>query len=146
MARIYKGPADNGCGHPLLVEGVAGDAFKPGTLLKQTAAGLATSDQAATVFNSEAIVAKEQGSHLGAKIDTPYAVGDTAVGIVVRSGEFVMAQVAAGTNITSKGMALASNGAGALTLALADGTQQVLFYSAEVKNMTAAGLVLVRKA
>ena len=56
--KIHLGPAD-GSAKALYVEGPAADAFLPGTLLKQTATGLATSDITDAAFNSECIVAKE---------------------------------------------------------------------------------------
>jgi hypothetical protein len=144
--KIHLGPAD-GSAKALYVEGKAVDAFVPGELLKQTAAGLATSDIADSAFNSECIVAKEISESEGGDITTAYTVGDTAVGVVVRSGEFANVLVAASQNITTKGTALASNGAGALKIAATDGTDQVLFYSDEIVNTGgSAALVTVRKA
>lgn len=145
--KIYVGPADSATYKHHLVEGLAVDAIAPGTLVKQTAAGLATSDKLATVFDSEALVAIEQGAHVGAEIDTPYTVGDTAMAAQARSGEFFLVSVAAGQNITSKGVGLSSNGDGSLKIAATDGTEQILFYSDEIVNTGgAAALVLVRKA
>lgn len=145
--KIYVGAADCATYKHHLVEGLAVDAIVPGTLVKQTAAGLATSDKAATVFDSEALVAIEQGAHVGAEIDTPYTVGDTAMAAQARSGEFFLVSVAAGQNITSKGVGLSSNGDGSLKIAATDGTEQILFYSDEIVNTGgAAALVLVRKA
>lgn len=145
--KIYVGAADSATYKHHLVEGLAVDAIVPGTLVKQTAAGLATSDKLATVFDSEALVAIEQGAHVGAEIDTPYTIGDTAMAAQARSGEFFLVSVAAGQNITSKGVGLSSNGDGSLKIAATDGTEQILFYSDEIVNTGgAAALVLVRKA
>lgn len=145
--KIYVGAADSATYKHHLVEGLAVDAIAPGTLVKQTAAGLATSDKAATVFDSEALVAIEQGAHVGADITTPYTVGSTAMAAQARSGEFFLVSVAAGQNITSKGTALSSNGDGSLKIAATDGTEQILFYSDEIVNTGgAAALVLARKA
>ena len=149
MARnkIFVGPADNTQTKPLVVEGKAVDAFLPGTLVKQTATGLATSDVAATVFGTEALLALEIGAHQGGDIATAVTVGDTSLAAAARSGEFFLARVAAGNNITAKGTALSSNGDGTLKIAATDGTEQALFHSDEVKNVAgSAALVLVRKA
>lgn len=145
--KIYVGAADSATYKHHLVEGLAVDAIVPGTLVKQTAAGLATSDKAATVFDSEALVAIEQGAHVGAEITTAYTIGDTAMAAQARSGEFFLVSVAAAQNITSKGVGLSSNGDGSLKIAATDGTEQILFYSDEIVNTGgAAALVLVRKA
>ena len=145
--KIYLGPIDNGVNGPLIVEGLAVDAFTPGELLEQTASGLATSNNAATVFNSECLVATEIPESEGGTISTAYTIGDTAEAVAVRSGEFVNVVVAAAQNITSKGVALSSNGDGTLKIALTNGTEQVLFYSDEIVNTGgAAALVTVRKA
>jgi hypothetical protein len=144
--KIHLGPAD-GSAKALYVEGLAVDAFLPGTLLKQTASGLETSDIADSAFNSECIVAKEISESEGGLITTAYTVGDTAAGVVVRSGEFANVRVAASQNITTKGTALASNGDGTLKIAATDGTDQVLFYSDEIVNTGGSvALVTVRKA
>ena len=145
--KIYLGPVDGDSAKALYVEGLAVDAFVPGELLKQTASGLATSDITDAAFNSECLVAKEISESEGGSITTAYTVGDTAQAVVVRSGEFANVLVAASQNITSKGTALASNGAGALKIAATDGTDQILFYSDEIVNTSGgAALVTVRKA
>ena len=136
--KIWLGPLNNGVNGPLMVEGLAIDAFTPGELLVQSASGLATASAAATVF--------------GGTIATAYTVGDTATGIVVRSGEFVNVAVAASQNITKKGTPLSSNGNGTLKIAVTPATvgatsEQVLFYSDEIINTGGAvALVTVRKA
>jgi hypothetical protein len=144
--KIHLGPVD-GSAKALYVEGLVVDAFLPGTLLKQTASGLETSDIADSAFNSECIVAKEISESEGGLITTAYTIGDTAAGVVVRSGEFANVRVAASQNITTKGTALASNGDGTLKIAATDGTDQVLFYSDEIVNTGGSvALVTVRKA
>lgn len=145
--KIYLGPADAANCHALRVEGLAVDGFLPGTLVKRTASGLAATDKAATVFDSEALIAEEYGSHVDQGVDTAYTIGDTAISVNVRSGEFVNVRVATGQNITSKGTALSSNGDGQLKIALTNGTEQILFYADEVVNTTANNtLVKARKA
>ena len=150
--KIWLGPLDNGVNGPLMVEGLAIDAFTPGELLVQSASGLATASAAATVFGAECIIAKEISEGEGGTIATAYTVGDTATGIVVRSGEFVNVAVAASQNITKKGTPLSSNGNGTLKIAVTPATvgatsEQVLFYSDEIINTGGAvALVTVRKA
>lgn len=149
---IYLGPADNGDQSALHVEGAAVDAFLPGTLLKQTASGLATSDIAATDFSNECIVAREYGDHVEQGVDDAYTIGDVALGVVARSGEFLNVRVAAGQDITAKGTPLSSNGDGTLKIATVPATvgatsEQVLFYADEIVNTGgSAALVQVRKA
>lgn len=149
--KIHLGPSD-GSAKALYVEGLAVDAFLPGTLLEQTSAGLATSNNAGTLFSSECIVAKEISESDGGSITTAYTIGDTAVGVVVRSGEFANVRVAASQNITAKGVPLSSNGAGVLKIATVPATvgatsEQILFYSDKIINTGGAiTLVQVRKA
>lgn len=145
--KIFAGPADNASSsHPLTIEGLVVDDFSPGELLVQTASGLATSAKASTVFDQEAIIAMEQGAHVGADITTKWVVGETGKAINARSGEFVNVFVNSGNNITTKGMAMSSNGDGTLKIAVTDGTEQILFYSDEIVNVASDQLVLMRKA
>ena len=64
--KIYLGQAD-GSATPTLVEGLAVDAIVPGSLVERSASGLSTSNNLATVFNSECLVAQEIGSGRGAE-------------------------------------------------------------------------------
>ena len=93
--KIYLGQAD-GSATPTIVEGLAVDAILPGSLVERSASGLSTSNNAATVFNSECLVAQEIGSGRGAEITTAYTIGDTAQAVKVKSGEFVNVRVATG--------------------------------------------------
>ena len=145
--RIYLGPADGDSRKALYVEGVAQDAIVPGALLKQVAAGLATSDLADSNTSQYALFAQEIPSTEGGDIDTAYTIGDVCYGVHARSGEFVNAQVAASQDITSKGVALASNGSGALKIAATDGTDVIIARSNEIVNTGgSAALVEVRIA
>jgi len=137
--KIWLGPVDNGVNGPLYVEG----AFTPGTLLKQTASGLATSDLTDANPTQTLLLAKEIAESEGGDISTAATVGDTAIAVAVRSGEFANAKVAASQNITAKGVALASNGAGALKIAATDLTDHVIAYSDEIVN-TGGAVALVR--
>lgn len=150
--KIWVGPADGPACHPLLVEGLVVDAFLPGTLVTQETTGLATSTEDATVFDSECLIAIEQGANVGALIDTPWVVGETGKAIQVRSGEFVAVLVAVGNNILKDGTGLSSNADGTLKIAVVPATvgatsEQILFYSREVVNVTgSAALVFAVKA
>lgn len=143
--KIWVGPADGANAKPLVVEGKAADDFSPGELLVRTATGLATSANASTVLGQEPIIFREIGAHLGADVDTKATVGDNARAVKLRSGEFALVRVAATQNITSKGLALTSNGDGTFKLAAA--ADDKIVYSEEIINVTVAGtLVLVSRA
>ena len=142
--KIYLGQAD-GSATPTLVEGLAVDAIVPGSLVKRGASGLSTCNNAATVFNTEALVAQELGSGRGGDITTAYTIGDTAQAGKVKSGEFVNVRVATGQTIVV-GTALSSNGDGTLKVAATDGTQQILFYAEEAVTTSGVTLVTVSKA
>ena len=145
--KIYLGPLDNNVNGGLYVEGLAVDAFTPGELLERTSAGLATSNNAATLFGSEYIVAKEISESEGGDISTAYTIGDTAQGVKARSGELLNVMVAISQNINTSGKALSSNGDGTLKIAVLDGTEEILFYSEEIVNTSGgAALVTVSKA
>lgn len=136
--KIWVGPADGPACKPLIKEGLAIDAFLPGTLVVRSAAGLATSTKASTIFGQESTIAMEYGAHTGQDVDTAFTIGDTAIAAFVRSGEFVNALVVDGTNIVTLGSGLASNGAGRLKLAATDGTDFVLFHADEIINVSGA--------
>tara|TARA_R100000544_G_C2182737_1_gene37709 strand:+ start:40 stop:489 length:450 start_codon:yes stop_codon:yes gene_type:complete len=144
---IYLGPADSANCHALRVEGLAVDAVLPGSLVTQTAAGIATSAKAATAFDSQVLVAEEYGSHVDQGVNDAYTIGDVALSVNLRSGEFANVRVATGNNITTKGTALSSNGDGQFKIAATDGTEQILMYADEVVNVAANNtLVKARKA
>lgn len=137
--KIFLGQAD-GSATPLTVEGLAVDAFVPGTLVERSASGLSSCNNAATVFNTELLIAQEIGSGRGADITTAWTIGDTASAVKLRSGEFANVRVATGITL-AVGSALASNGDGTLKLAAVDGTNQILCYSEEA--LTTSGVTLV---
>ena len=142
---IYVGPADSAESKPLKVEGIAQDAVVAGTLVAQSSAGLSTSAAAATAFSQQMLVA-DKDEHRSRSVDDPWTVNESMVAIAPRSGEFLNVMVAAGNNITSRGLPLTRNGAGMLALAATDGTEQILCYSDEIVNVTANALVCVRIA
>jgi hypothetical protein len=143
---IYLGPIDQ-FDHALHVEGLAVDAFLPGTLVKRVAGGLETTDKAATVFDNELLVAREKGEGEGQSVTTAYTIGDTALAVKLRSGEMVYARVADAQAITAKGTPLSSNADGTLKIAVVPATvgatsEQILFYAEEV--ITTSGVELVK--
>ena len=143
---IWVGPADQADSKPLYIEHQASESILPGSLVKQSTGTFALSDKAATVFDSQAIIAAEYGDHIDKDVDTAYASGEVVLGINTRSGEFVNALVVAAATLT-KGAALSSNGDGTLKVALTDGTEQILFYSDEALTVgESAELVRVYKA
>ena len=136
---------------PVLVEGLAADAFTPGQLLERTvssgATQLGTTNNAATTFGNEFLIAKEMPSTLGGHITTPWVVGETAESIAAESGDLVYLSIAATQNLTRKGVALASNGDGNFKIAVTDGSEQIFAFADEIINVTTAGtLVLCRVA
>ena len=145
--RIYLGPCDGDSKKALYVEGPAQDAIVPGSLLKQVAAGLATSDLADTSTAQYPLFAQEIPATEGGDISTAYTVDDVCYGVHVRSGEFVNALVASGQDITARGVALSSNGDGTLKIAAVDGTDVIIGYSDEIINTGGStALVQVRIA
>ncbi len=138
--KIFAGPADYGNAKPLLGEAVANvdvvtNNILPGNAVTFVAGALGTkptaklSDEAATVV-AEPKIAVEQGSHLGATIDTPIATADELVTYVkVRSGEFVYVRAAAATLIGNDAP-IGLDGTGKFSNVLEDGTQHVMFRSA----------------
>ncbi len=130
----------------LLVEGLAIDAFLPGTIVERKAGGLETTAKADTDFSTECLVALEYGDHVDQGVDDAYTIGDTAIAAKMRSGEVAYVRCAV-ANITTKGLALASNGDGTLKIAATDGSDKILFNSEQIINVTVAGtLVKVSKA
>lgn len=132
-----------------IIEGLAADAFKPGTLLKRSIVSgndtLATSTDADTVFGNQFLIADDQDQTKGGGEDKAVTVGNNVKAINVLPGDLVKVRVAASQNITGKGVALASNGDGTFKIAATDDTDHIFAVSEEVINVTAAGtLVLVR--
>lgn len=142
---IYVGPADDSNQKPLNVEGIALDAVAPGTLVALSSSGLSTSAAAATAFSQQLMVA-DKDQMKSKSVDDAWTINESMVAIAPRSGEFLNVIVAAGNNITSRGIPLSRNGAGLLKIAVTDGSEQILCYSDEIINVTADALVCVRIA
>jgi len=147
---IYVGPADGANHKPLNVEGVAVDAMLPGTILKQTAAGLATSDIAATVFSEQLMIA-DKDQQRTKSVDDAWVINENMVGMLPRSGELFNALVVTGQVIAERGTPLARNGAGLLKIAVTPAvvgatSEQVVAYADEIITTAATTLVRVRIA
>jgi hypothetical protein len=137
---IYAGPADGSNHKPLNVEGLAVSAVLPGTILKETAAGLDANDKAATVFGERLLVA-DKDQQRTKSVDDAWTVGESMVAIAPRSGEFMNVLVATAQALIV-GTALARNGAGLLVIAATGGTVEIAAYSDE--TITTSGTELVR--
>ena len=141
---IYVGPADGSNHKPLNYEGEALGAVAPGAIVEITSTGLQASTAAATVFGELLLVA-DKDQMRSKSVDDPWVVGENMVAIQPRSGEFFNMLVATGQDLDA-GTALTRNGAGLLTIAATDGSEDILCYSDEDKTTAATELTRVRIA
>lgn len=138
---IWRGNAADANRQPLLIEGICTSAgVLPGTLVKVVATGLATSDVAATVNGTKLLLANRDVMRQK-NIDEAWTQNDSMQAVELRSGEFAVARVAAGQNITARRTPLASNGDGTLKIAT-PATDYIVAYSDEIIN-TGASVALV---
>ena len=137
---IYAGAVDSAHDKPLHVEGVAVDAFLPGTVLKQSASGIETSDVAATVFGQQTLIA-DKDQMRSKSVDDAWTISENAVAISPRSGEFLNVLVAT-AQVLIVGTALTRNTSGLLVVAATDGTEEIVAHSDEA--LTTSGTTLVR--
>ena len=127
-------------------EAPAADAtIKPGMFVTHTATTLAKSAEAATVFGSPKLFADYDMLH-GKTVDDLYASGANVIARALCPDSQANLLVAAGNNITKRGVALSSNGDGTLKIAATDGTEYILAYSDEILNAVAVSLVRVKGA
>ena len=118
----------------------------PGMSVVHTATTLAKNAEAATVFGSPFLVADYDMLHAGT-VDDLHASGANLIARELPQGAKANVRIAITQNITKRGVALSSNGDGALKIAATDGTQQILAYSDEIINVTVANtLARVRGA
>lgn len=146
--RIFASPEA-----PHLVEGIVVDAFTPGQLIERTVSSgitqLETTNNSATTFGNEFLVAKEVPSTLDSTLITePWTVGDVGETIAPRSGQLVWLSMANTQNILRKGVAIGSNGDGNFKIAVIPATvgatsEQVYAYSEQILNVTVAGTLLL---
>lgn len=146
---IYVGPADDANHKPLNIEGIAVAATAPGTVMKQTTAGLAANDIAATQFGEQLIVA-DKDQQRSKSVDDAWTINENMVAIAPRSGEFLNVLVATGQTL-ERGSPLSRNGAGLLKLAVTPATvgatsEEVVAYADETVTTAATQLVRVRVA
>lgn len=141
--KIWQGPADGTACHPLTVEGVSTAAVRPGAQVVKSATNLDEGAIAATVFGKPLLLAQEIGSHKGGIITTPWTVGDTVSAVQLRSGEFALALVSTGNNITAELTALSRSAtAGELKIAATDGTEDIVAYSRQIINVSGAAALV----
>lgn len=130
-------------GQPLKIEGKATTAdIKGGMLLSTSASGFAKQATAATAFGQMPIVADK--NYLTNKdIDDAHALNENITAFQPKSGERYNVMVVTGQALT-KGKALSRSAtAGALKIALTDGTEEIVCYADEVVTTTATQLVTV---
>lgn len=132
---------------PKAQEGIALDAgILPGSLVDFAATGVSQYDSAATVFGGQVLIADYDINAAG-DVDTAWTQSESMVARALPTDCRANVLVNAGNNITSVGVALSSNGDGALKIAATDGTEKVLAYSDEIINVAGAdALVRVRGA
>lgn len=149
---IYAGPADGPADKPLHIEGVSLTAgLLPGELVEEVATGLQRNANAATLFGQEILFA-DKDTLRSKSVDDAWTQNENMVAIKARSGEILNVRVAAGQNITARGVPLSSNGDGTLKIAVIPAvvgvtSEQPVAYSDEIINTGgAAALVRVRIA
>lgn len=130
---------------PSAMEALADAAIRPGALVEQTATGQAESNDAATVFGTQALFADRD--FLQAKsVDDSWTSGEQVVSRKLPQDCVANVLVATGQAIARKGTGLSSNGDGTLKIALTDGTEKIVAYSDEIITTTAVTLVRVKGA
>ncbi len=142
---IFAGPADGAESKPLHTEGKAIQAIAPGSILKQTAAGLDLNNIAAIIFGEPPLIA-DMNSMEQLTVDDAWTINENMVAIRPRSGEFVNCLVADSVTLI-KGDPVARNSAGLLKLAVTPATvgatsEEIFGYSDEA--VVTSGTTLVR--
>lgn len=127
---------------PFAHEAEATAAVRPGSLVEQSSTGVAESNDASTVFGKQALFA-DYNTLAAGDVDTSYASGETVIFRKLPADCTANVLVAASTNITAKGIGLASNGAGVLKIAATTGADKIIAYSDEIIN-TGASITLVK--
>lgn len=119
--------------------------IKPGFSVTHTALGLTDNVNASTVFGYPHLFADYDMLAAG-DVDTALPISETMIARELCQGATANLVVAAGNNITKRGVALTSNGAGKLKIAATTGADFILAYSDEIINATADTLVRVKGA
>lgn len=119
--------------------------IKPGFSVTHTALGLTNNVSASTVFGYPNLFADYDILAAG-NVDTALTINETMIARELCQGATANLVVATGNNITKRGVALTSNGAGKLKIAAVNGDDYILAYSDEIINVTSDALVRVKGA
>jgi hypothetical protein len=117
----------------------------PGMSVIHTATTLTDNTNASTVFGYPHLFADYDILH-GKTVDDLWVLGDNLIARELPQGKKANVLVAAGNNITTRGVALTSNGDGKLKIANTADLDYVLCYSDEIINAVADSLVRVKGA
>lgn len=117
----------------------------PGMSVIHTATTLTDNTNASTVFGYPHLFADYDMLH-GKTVDDLWVLGDNLIARELPQGKTANLLVAAGNNITARGVALTSDGAGMLKIATTADLDYVLCYSDEIINAVADSLVRVKGA
>lgn len=117
----------------------------PGMSLIHTATKLTDNTNASTVFGYPHLFA-DYDILSGKTVDDLWAIDENIIARELTQGKKANLLVAAGNNITKRGVALTSNGAGLLKIANVADLDYVLCYSDEIINAVADSLVRVKGA
>lgn len=127
-----------------LIEGSLNAAMYAGTLVSIVAAGVIGVDaKDSASSNRDVLLLKEQDLSAGGNVKNQIPSGEYGAAIVSIPGNSYAVRVAAANNLASIGLGLSRDGAGALKLSGA--TDEILFVTEEVVNVTSARLVRVRR-
>lgn len=148
MSRIFLGPTDTYAGgHPLLGEGKAttfAPAILPGNIVSINANDGTVELNAFTtgLIDAPGYIAIEQGSGLGANINTPYVAGEIVKFAKPRSGERYRVRAEIGIDI-SAGTALTVSNTGRVTALTAGDHKFFIATGAPGETTTSTGQLIV---
>lgn len=144
---IYAGGQLEGNSTPLVKEGLALQAdIVGGMSVVSTATGFNKNANAATVAGVPLLIALEPSSFDGSgDVDSALTQNEVMQAAVPQDSEFYNVLVITGSNITTVGTPLTSNGDGKFKIAN-PATEVVYMYADEIVNLAADGLVRARKA
>lgn len=117
----------------------------PGMSVIHTATTLTDNTNASTVFGYPHLIADYDILH-GKTVDDLWVLGDNLIARELPQGKKANVIIAAGNNITARGIALTSNGDGKFKIANTADLDYVLCYSDEIINAVADSLARVKGA
>lgn len=117
----------------------------PGMSVIHTATGLTDNVNASTVFGYPHLFT-DYNFLAGKTVDDLWTINENLIARELPQGKKANLIVAAGNNITKRGVALTSNGAGLLKIADVADLDYILCYSDEIINAVADSLVRVKGA